>query len=147
MFLRLEFIENEFLKGFGFQGCSELSVSDFLAIVNTSSSLALINKHTLTLPSMSFFTGVNATEPNTSGISPLAEIQKCRMFENQKVPNSVVNDSAASRNSVVAIALSFSLLTGTSVKETLRVSRKVPPSGYDCAIVSAGLVFGGQVVG
>lgn len=46
------------------------------------------------------------------------------------VPNKVVNDSAASRNSVVETALSFSLSTGTAVKDTLRVSRKVPPGGY-----------------
>lgn len=45
------------------------------------------------------------------------------------LPNSVVNDSAASRNSVVAIALSFSLSTGTSVKDFLSVSRNVPPGG------------------
>lgn len=52
-----------------------------------------------------------------------------------KLPNRVVNDSAASRNSVVEIALSFSLLTGTSVNDLLTVSRKVPPGGY--ALVAA----------
>lgn len=31
---------------------------------------------------------------------------------------------------MVETALSFSLLTGTSTKEVLRVSRKVPPGGY-----------------
>ena len=41
----------------------------------------------------------------------------------------VVSDSAASRNSVVETALSFSLFMGTSVKDRLRVSRKVPPGG------------------
>jgi len=30
----------------------------------------------------------------------------------------------------VEMALSFSLSTGTSVKDFLRVSRKVPPGGY-----------------
>ena len=45
------------------------------------------------------------------------------------VPNRVVNDSAASRNSVVAIALSFSLVMGTSLNDFFRVSRKVPPGG------------------
>ena len=45
-------------------------------------------------------------------------------------PKRVVNDSAASRNSVVGTALSFSLSTGTSVKDFLNVSRKVPPGGY-----------------
>jgi hypothetical protein len=46
------------------------------------------------------------------------------------IPNKVVNDSAASRNSVVDTALSFSLSTGTSVKDFLSVSRNVPPGGY-----------------
>jgi hypothetical protein len=46
------------------------------------------------------------------------------------IPKRVVNDSAASRNSVVEMALSFSLSTGTSVKDFLNVSRKVPPGGY-----------------
>jgi hypothetical protein len=46
------------------------------------------------------------------------------------VPKRVVNDSAASRNSVVETTLSFSVSTGTSVKDFLSVSRKVPPGGY-----------------
>lgn len=45
------------------------------------------------------------------------------------VPKRVVKDSAASRKAVVSIALSFSALTGTSTKDFLRVSRKVPPGG------------------
>jgi len=59
------------------------------------------------------------------------------------VPKSVVNDSAASRNSVVEMALSFSLSTGTSVKDFLSVSRKVPPGGY--AFVLA-MVCGDSIV-
>jgi hypothetical protein len=31
MLLRLELIEDEFLDGFGFEGCSQLSVSNFLS--------------------------------------------------------------------------------------------------------------------
>jgi len=50
------------------------------------------------------------------------------------VPKRVVNDSAASRNSVVETALSFSVSTGTSVKDFLSVSRKVPPGGYAFAL-------------
>lgn len=46
------------------------------------------------------------------------------------VPNKVVKDSAASRNSLVETALSFSLSTGTSEKDLLIVSRNVPPGGY-----------------
>jgi hypothetical protein len=41
------------------------------------------------------------------------------------------------------MALSFSLSTGTSVKDFLSVSRKVPPGGY--AFVVA-MVFGGSIV-
>ncbi len=53
------------------------------------------------------------------------------------LPNRVVNDSAASRNSVVDTALSFSLSTGTSVKDLLSVSRKVPPGGYALLVAMA----------
>jgi hypothetical protein len=59
------------------------------------------------------------------------------MGKEGSVPNRVVNDSAASRNSVVAMALSFSLLTGTSVKDFLSVSRKVPPGGYALVVAMA----------
>jgi hypothetical protein len=51
------------------------------------------------------------------------------------VPNKVVRDSEASKNSLVDIALSFSLSTGTSVNDLLMLSRKVPPGGY--ALVDA----------
>ena len=97
-----------------------------------------LTKHTLTLPSISDLTGVNATEPRTSASRQSATITVTSGHNVANVPNSVVNDSAASRNSVVATALSFSLSTGTSVKDFLSVSRKVPPSGYDCA---AAIVF------
>jgi len=60
----------------------------------------------LMFPWMSFLTGENAVEPKTS--------------------KSVVSDSAASRNSVVPMALP---LTGTSTKDFLRLSKKVPPGG------------------
>jgi hypothetical protein len=62
------------------------------------------------------------------------------------VPNRVVNDSAASRNSVVAIALSFSLLMGTSLNDFFRVSRKVPPGGKafaDAIVIDLYVEFGG----
>ncbi len=49
----------------------------------------------------------------------------------------MVNDSEASRNSVVDIALSFSLSTGTSVKDLLIVSRNVPPGGYALVVAMA----------
>ena len=45
------------------------------------------------------------------------------------IPKMVVRDSAASRNWVVAIALSFSASTGTVVKDCLKVSTMVPPGG------------------
>lgn len=41
----------------------------------------------------------------------------------------VVKDSAASRNSVVEMALSLSASTGTSTKERLKVESRVAPSG------------------
>lgn len=45
------------------------------------------------------------------------------------VPNKVVSDSAASRNSVVGTALSLAASTGTSTKDLRRVSNQVPPAG------------------
>ena len=45
------------------------------------------------------------------------------------IPNNVVKLSAASRNSVVDIALSLLLSMGTSTKDFLRVSNQVPPAG------------------
>lgn len=41
----------------------------------------------------------------------------------------VVRDSAASRNSVVEIALSLLLSMGTSTNDFLKVWRRVPPAG------------------
>lgn len=48
----------------------------------------------------------------------------------------VVKDSAASRNSVVEMALSLLASMGTSTKDFLKVSSKVPPGG----IVGADMV-------
>ena len=42
----------------------------------------------------------------------------------------MVNDSAASRNSLVDTALSFSLLTGTSVNDRFKVEKKFCPGPY-----------------
>jgi len=82
---------------------------------------------------MSFFTGLKAIEPSTSGIIDQYDYTRTGKGQGKGrrgvLPNKVVNDSAASRNSVVETALSFSLLTGTSVKDLLTVSRKVPPGG------------------
>jgi len=79
---------------------------------NVSPSAGAANWRSLiffTFPNISFLTGVKATEPSTS--------------------NNVVRDSAASRKGVVEMALSFSASMGTSVKDFLSVSRKVPPVG------------------
>lgn len=58
------------------------------------------------------------------------------------VPKMGVRDSAASMNSLVAIALFLSASTGTSTKERLKVlaSKKVPPGGITGADMMAGLV-------
>ena len=45
------------------------------------------------------------------------------------IPNSVVSDSAASKKSVVEIALSLLESIGTSTKDLWRVSNHVPPAG------------------
>jgi hypothetical protein len=64
---------------------------------------------TLILPSISFLTGLKATEPRTS--------------------KRVVRLSHASRNSLVEMALSLFLSRGTSVKLRFSVSKYVPPVG------------------
>lgn len=51
------------------------------------------------------------------------------------LPNMVVRDSAASRNSVVWMALFLSASIGTSVKDFLNVSRRVPSGGIEAAIL------------
>ena len=51
----------------------------------------------------------------------------------QIVPNIVVIDSAASRNSVVAMPLSSSELIGTSANDRFIVSKKVPLGGMTVA--------------
>lgn len=52
---------------------------------------------------------------------------------NNSIPNRVVKDSAASRNSVVAIPLSFAVSMGTSAKDFFIVSNQVPPGGMTAA--------------
>lgn len=86
------------------------------------------------LPIMSFFTGEKATEPRRScarRVSVCAVMSCCR--DERQLPNMVVSDSAASRNSVVEIALPLSASIGTLVKDALKVSRYVPPWGA-CAV-------------
>jgi hypothetical protein len=63
-------------------------------------------------------------------------------YEKAGEPKIVVRDSAASRNSAVEMALSFSASMGTSTKDFLRVSTKVPPAGM--TVAEAILVTGGR---
>lgn len=59
------------------------------------------------------------------------------------MPKMGVRDSAASMNSLVAMALFLSASTGTSTKERLKVfaSKKVPPGGMTGADMMAVLVW------
>jgi hypothetical protein len=52
-------------------------------------------------------------------------------------PKMVTRDSAASRKSVVAMALSFSASMGTSTKDFLKVWTMVPPGGITGADMAA----------
>ena len=54
----------------------------------------------------------------------------------QIILNKVVRESAASRNSFVPMALSLPASTGTSLKDLVKVSRKVPPVGYGLSWVA-----------
>ena len=47
----------------------------------------------------------------------------------RELPKSVVSDSAASRKSLVGMALSLLASTGTSAKDLCKVSNQVPPDG------------------
>ena len=83
-------------------------------------------KHrTFMLPSMSFLTVENATDPKRSKTFSSASGLPHSCYP---LPNNVMVDSAASKNSVVEMLLS-DLSTGTSRKFLLRVSKKVPPGG------------------
>ncbi len=75
------------------------------------------------LPVMSFLTGLKAAEPRTS----VTYVNLCCELEVrlENPPNKVVKLSAASRNSVVEMALSFEASTGTSSQLFLTVSKKV----------------------
>lgn len=100
-----------------------------------------MNVHTLMLPRMSFLTGVKATDPsksvmcagrgrNSQSRSSVISSDKAKA---RQVPKMVVRLSAASKNSVVPMALSLSASMGTSTKDFLRVSTKVPPAGITTA--------------
>ena len=81
---------------------------------------------TLMLPSISFLTGVKATEPKTS----MSLSEAITSTKNAAViPNKDVSDSAASRKSEVGMALSFVESMVTPVKDFLSVSNHVPPGG------------------
>lgn len=79
------------------------------------------------LPSMSFLTGVKATEPSWSSGESVSMYLLCwgaQLLAWKGVPKSVVSESAASRNSVVEMALSWVGSTGTSTKDLRIVSKK-----------------------
>lgn len=80
-------------------------------------------ERTLMLPTMSFLTGVKATEPRRSD-KRKSHQQKLESSVLDHRPNSVVVDSAASRNSPVGIPLSLGSI-GTSWNDVLWVSNQV----------------------
>lgn len=112
MLLGLQLVYHKGLKSFRLGGGGELAITDFL---NTSNQPCLVNEanrvvDTLMFPCISDFTGVKATDPSTSGhvvsLSQLSLLKSCHMSA-EYMPNNVDNDSAASRNWVVAMAWSF----------------------------------------
>jgi hypothetical protein len=67
VFLLLELVEDEVLQGFGKGGGGELAFADFLRRVSLFvRHVGVSCELTLILPTMSFFTGLNAAEPSTS---------------------------------------------------------------------------------
>lgn len=100
------------------------------------------------LPIMSDLTGEKATEPSASIHERIGAVRRRTMARGgprrggprrggQGSPNMVVSDSAASRNWVVATALSFSASSGTLTKDCLNVSTMVPPGGMTGADMAA----------
>lgn len=90
--------------------------------------LRLLNMgiRTLIFPEMSDLTGPKAVEPRTSDL----QISICLYhWDIGDIPKRVVRDSAASRNSLVLMALLLALSTGTSTKDFLTVLKKVSPGG------------------
>lgn len=79
------------------------------------------------LPSRSLLTGVNALEPRTSDDRQVLIRILHFLDESMTVnlPNKVVRDSAASRDSVVETPLSLAASIGTSTKDFLMVSNQV----------------------
>lgn len=81
-------------------------------------------------PKRSFLTGVNAAEPRRSehqkkhhSLALLVILKQA--FTVNSLPNRVVRDSAAWRNSAVEIPLSLAASMGTSVKDFWMVSNQV----------------------
>ncbi len=60
------------------------------------------------------------------------------------VPKSEVSESAASRKSVVGIALSWAASMGTSTKDFFSVSNQVPPGGKDAVAVAMAVSSSGM---
>jgi len=71
---------------------------------------------------MSLLTGLKAAEPKTS-INALAVLILRAVLHQVHIPNKVVRLSAASRNWLVSMALSFVASTETSLKDLLTVAK------------------------
>ena len=89
---------------------------------------------------MSLFTGVKATEPRTSIRCQISYIPEASwVFAG--IPKRVHNDSAASRNGEVSMALSWLASKGTSVNDLLRLLKNVPLFAVailnECRVVNA----------
>ena len=67
MLLLLELVKNKLLEGLREGGSSKLAVTYFLGQVSCNSTLSTLRtRRTLTLPDMSFLTGLNAADPRRS---------------------------------------------------------------------------------
>ncbi len=78
--------------------------------VVTNLGVCNADAQTLILPIISFLTGVNAIEPSTSALLVSLALFDANEWssEGYSSPKSVVRDSAASRKSLVGMALSLS---------------------------------------
>jgi hypothetical protein len=137
-----ELVDDEGLECFGVEGDSELAVADFLGLLLRYARLwweGQWGKADLDIASHVILDrgeshgAEHVCERRTSLLANWTRRYPIWVASEICIPNNVVRDSAASRNSDVAIPLSFSLSTGTSTNDRFNVSNHVPFGGISGA--------------
>lgn len=158
MLLGLELVDDELLQGGGL--CSGLCVALLYFLegggcqhwrVYPTGTRGKVAARTVMFPFMSFLTREKVVGPRRSGRRGVSFRVRGSLDWRVRggVPKMGVRDSAASMNSLVAMALFLSASTGTSTKERLKVlaSKNVPPGGITGADMAAVVVVLTTLVG